>query len=130
MKQNDVGKRGEDIATNYLLNRGYELIDRNYLKKWGEIDIITKKDGVIHFVEVKTVTRETLRFVNHETGNYFRPEDNVHPWKVRRLKRAMQSYLIESKLSIESEWQFDLITIYLEKGSDRFDLYFMDDLII
>ncbi len=130
MKQNDVGKRGEDIATSYLLNRGHKLIDRNYLKKWGEIDIITKKDGVIHFVEVKTVARETLRFVNHETGNYFRPEDNVHPWKVRRLKRAMQSYLIESKLSIESEWQFDLITIYLEKGSDRFDLYFMDDLII
>ena len=130
MKQNDVGKHGEDIAANYLLNKGYELLGRNYLKKWGEIDIITKKDGVLHFVEVKTVTRETSRLVNHETSNYFRPEDNVHPWKVKRLKRAMQSYLAEHELSIESEWQFDLITIYLERGSDRFDLYFMDDLII
>ena len=129
MKQKDIGARGEDIATNYLLNNDHELVDRNYSKKWGEIDIITKKDGILHFVEVKTVSRETLWSVKHET-NYFRPEDNVHPWKINRLKRAMQSYLAEAGLSIESEWQFDLITIYVEKEGNRFDLHFMDDLII
>lgn len=129
MKHNDVGSYGEDIALSYLLRNGYILIGRNYLKKWGEIDIIVKKANHIHFVEVKTVTRETLRLVNHET-NYFRPEDNVHPWKVKRLKRAIQSFLFEAKLSIELDWQFDLIVVYLEKGSDRYKLYFMDDLII
>ncbi len=129
MKQKDVGLSGEEIASNYLCNLGHRLLERNYLKKWGEIDIITKKDGILHFIEVKTVSRETLWRVNHET-NYFRPEDNVHPWKVKRLKRAMQSYLAENNLSVESDWQFDLITIYLKKGSDDFDLHFMDDLII
>ncbi len=52
-----IGDLGEGISCNYLKNKGFSIIDRNYWKPWGEIDIIASKKGVIHFVEVKTVTQ-------------------------------------------------------------------------
>src|SRR3989344_5717759 len=51
------GDIGENIACNFLKRRGFEILERNYSKKWGEIDIVTKRAGLIHFIEVKSVTR-------------------------------------------------------------------------
>lgn len=48
------GKFGEDYACEYLTDRGYVIIGRNYHRRCGEIDIIAKKDDTLHFVEVKT----------------------------------------------------------------------------
>ncbi|KKT37913.1 MAG: hypothetical protein UW27_C0008G0048 [Parcubacteria group bacterium GW2011_GWA1_44_13] len=55
-----IGRLGEDIAVKYLENKGFLVIERNYLKKCGEIDVIAKKAGITHFIEVKSVTRENL----------------------------------------------------------------------
>jgi hypothetical protein len=55
-----VGDIGESVACNYLLKENYKIIGRNYLKKFGEIDIIAEKGGIYHFVEVKTVTHVTM----------------------------------------------------------------------
>ena len=56
-----LGDLGENIACSFLEKRGFEIIERNYLRKWGEIDIVTKKGGVVRFIEVKSgVTRGTL----------------------------------------------------------------------
>ena len=49
-----IGNHGEDIAANYYLNNGYTTLDRNFLIKKGELDLIVKKDDVIVFVEVKS----------------------------------------------------------------------------
>ena|SRR3989344_8079759 len=109
-----VGTLGEDIATRYVLSRGYNIITRNYRKKFGEIDIIAKKDAKIHFIEVKTVSREDLNDVTPETNDKYRPEDNVHLWKLKRLSRAIQVYLAENRYGDEMGWQFDVITISLD----------------
>lgn len=111
MKQTEkqkIGKLGEDIAEKFLAKSDYKILDRNYLKKWGEIDIVTKKENVLHFVEVKTVSHNVI----HETD--YQPEDNVHPWKLKRLSRAIQTYLMEKKVSDETEWQIDVIAIFLD----------------
>ena len=55
-----IGRLGEDIAIKYLQNKGFLVIGQNYLKKCGEIDIIAKKDRVLHFIEVKTVSHENF----------------------------------------------------------------------
>ncbi len=63
-----VGKIGEDCACKYLQKLGYKIVDRNYLKKWGEIDIVAQKDKKLHFVEVKSVSQTLIRlnFVLHK----------------------------------------------------------------
>ena len=50
-----VGEIGEEIACQFLERKGFKILERNYRKPWGEIDIIAEKDGVIRFVEVKAV---------------------------------------------------------------------------
>ena len=126
-----VGKVGENYASSYLQNKGYKIIDRNYLRKWGEIDIVAKNGQKIHFVEVKTVSRDYLgdENVTHETDN-FRPEDNMHPWKLQRLGRVIQSYLLDKNVSDETEWQFDVVTVYLDKEKKLIKIEVLDDLVL
>jgi putative endonuclease len=123
-----IGEVGENFASAYLEANGYTVIERNYLKKWGEIDIIAKRKGKLHFVEVKSVTRE-FDSVTHVTGNY-RPEDNMHPWKLQRLSRAVQSYLLDRNVSDETDWQFDLITVYLDKNKGLIKTELLEDIVL
>ena len=60
MKKSEIGKMGEDIVCDYLKNRGYTIIVRNYRIKGGEIDIIAKNDDFLAFVEVKTRKKDSL----------------------------------------------------------------------
>ncbi len=112
-----IGNLGEDLACRFLMKQGFDIIERNYLKKCGEIDIIAKNKGKIHFIEVKSVSHETTLSVSVETnGNGgFRPEDNVHPWKLQRLARTIQVYLQEKNVPHETDWQFDVITVFIDK---------------
>ena len=92
-----------------IVKRYYRVIARNYRKNWGEIDIIAEKDGVLHFIEVKTVGH---RF--YEAGDEYSPEDNVHPWKLQRLSKAIQTYLMENDIEDEKPWQVDVAAIFLD----------------
>lgn len=113
-----VGALGEAIAKRYLEKKGYRTIAQNYRKKWGEIDIIMSKKNRVHFVEVKTVSRkvESGEWRVENTKDRYRPEDNMHPWKVKRIYRAVESYLGESKGG-EKDWQIDLVSVYLDEES-------------
>lgn len=124
-----IGALGESIACHFLEKRGYKIIEKNYLKKWGEIDIVTKKGEFWHFVEVKTVSRENSYHANqpenkvsHVTNgsneDYFRPEDNLHPSKLKRFLRTVETYLAEKDLD-DAEWQIDAITVKLWVGEKK-----------
>ena len=116
-----LGDLGENIACSFLEKRGFEIIERNYLRKWGEIDIVTRKGGVVRFIEVKSmVTRGT------ETG--YRPEENMHPWKLKRLGRGMQTYLLEKKL--DCEWQLDLVTVKMDEISRKARVEIIENIVI
>jgi|SRR3989344_3100143 len=109
-----VGRIGEETAARFLVKKGFSILGRNYRRKWGEIDIIAKREGMIRFVEVKTVSRENLQEFSRETlGNSYAPEENVHPWKIERLNRAIQTYLADEKLD-DAEWQLDVVTVFLD----------------
>lgn len=114
-----LGDIGENVACEFLRRRGFEIVEKNYLRKWGEIDIVAKKSSVIHFVEVKSVTHVT-------TG--YRPEDNMHPWKLKRLSRAMQTYLLEKKL--DCDWQLDLITVKIDKEKRKAQVEIIENIVI
>ena len=108
-----TGEMGENIAVRFLVKQGYSILERNYTKKWGELDIIAEKKGKLHFVEVKSVSRETLDEVTPETLDQYHPEDNMHPWKLKRLARTIQTYLLSEKVPEEKEWQLDLLVVFL-----------------
>jgi putative endonuclease len=109
---NKVGKIGEDLVCRFLQSQGFSIVSRNYRKKWGEIDIIAKRGQKIFFVEVKTVSREKISDFSADINN-FRPEDNMHPWKMKRLHRAIETYLAENAVPHETSWQLDLVTVRL-----------------
>ena len=105
-----IGKTGENLACKFLVKHRFSIIERNYLKKYGEIDIIAKKDGILHFIEVKTVSRENI---SHETINDYRPEDNIHMHKLKSIARTMQTYLLDKEY--DGEWKFHVITVLLDQ---------------
>ena len=131
-KQN-IGKIGEDIAVKYLENKGFALIEQNYRKKYGEIDIIAKKGKILHFVEVKSVSCENFNDfgvnVSRVTDQH-RPEDNIHHKKLKRLANTLHVYLLEKFPNMQTEWVFDVITVRLSIETRQARVKFLENLIL
>lgn len=128
-----IGRLGEDIATKYLENKGFSIIERNYLRKYGEIDIVAQKDEVVHFIEVKSVScensRDFVQNISAKTSQY-RPEDNLHPKKLKRLANVIQAYLFAKYQKGEPEWLFDAIIVRLDMKARKAHVAFLENLIL
>ena len=112
------------------MKQGFSIVDRNYTKKWGELDIVAEKDNRMHFIEVKSVSRETLKEITRETLDQYRPEDNMHPWKLKRLSRTIQTYLLSQKIPEEKEWQVDLLVVFLSEKEKKAKIKVVKDIIL
>ena len=121
-----IGQRGESIATSYLLRNRFRIIDRNFTRKWGELDIIAQKAGKIHFIEVKSVTCEKMP-IGVVGADYHRPEEMVHPWKQRKLMRTIEMYLAGH---IVKKWQFDVVCVYMNMKTRRARVKILPDIIL
>lgn len=105
-----IGNIGEGIAATHLQNIGYVIVERNYWKKWGEIDIVAKKGALIHFVEVKTVSYETKADLEHAvTHETWRPEELVHTFKLHQIHKALETWISEN--AYDGEWQIDVVAV-------------------
>lgn len=110
-KKNQVGAIGEEIAKQYLKKHDFSILSANYLKKWGELDIIAKKDEKIHFVEVKTVSYETRQDLERAVSyGTWRPEENVTRHKVEKMNRVIETWLSEQKQDFVL-WQIDVVAV-------------------
>lgn len=98
----DIGNQGENQACAMLKKRGYIVVDRNFRSRFGEIDIIAKKEGVYHFVEVR------LR-ANSDFGT---PAETVNAKKRLRIRKTIEYYCLARNIS---RWQFDIIGIQPKK---------------
>ena len=119
-KKRAVGDIGEGIVSKYLVNKGFSVLEQNYWRPWGEIDIVAKKEGTLRFVEVKTVSRVTN----------IRPEENMHKNKLLRLNRAIQTYLLEKKVPESVPWQIDLACVLLDYETRRAKVELFENLIL
>lgn len=121
-KSQKIGELGESIACKFLMKHKFSILERNYTRKWGEIDIIAQKNNKIYFIEVKSrsvsplplilAVNEQQRGVSYETIS-FSPEENMHPWKLKRLRRVVETYLINKRVG-NIDWQFDLMVVYID----------------
>ncbi len=116
MSTKTIGNIGESAASTFLERKGFTLVERNYRKKWGELDIIATKESVLHFFEVKSVT-----FIGADRGKGHRPEDNVHGLKVRSIRRMIETYMDEFKISSDMPSQFHILCVFMnmEKRTAR-----------
>ncbi len=99
----EMGDYCEEEAALFLIRQGFSILFKNYRTSFGEIDIITEKSGVIHFVEVKAVSQETF-------NSGIKPHDHVTREKIRRIKMVAQHFLVTYGLSMQQS-QIDLVAI-------------------
>lgn len=109
-KKQTLGKQGEDIAAGYLIKNGYKLIDRNYRKPWGELDIVclaANKELVL--VEVKTVAGE---------DPWVTAEEQMTSHKMEKFKRVAQIYATNylKNKPASAGFRLDLIAINIHEG--------------
>jgi putative endonuclease len=127
-KHNLVGSVGERIAAKWLVSKEFSIVETSHRRKWGEIDIVARKTGILHFIEVKTVsyeTKDTLEYsVSHET---WRPEEMVHMKKQERMKRVIETWLAEN--NYEGEWQIDVITIRMVSHEKFARVQFIENVV-
>ncbi|WP_257928377.1 UPF0102 domain-containing protein [Campylobacter lari] len=92
------GKKGEDLACEYLKKHGFEILQRNFHSKFGEVDIIAKKDEILHFVEVKS------------TQGDYEVAYRLDVKKYHKLVKTIQYYFTKHKG--EENFQLDLLCVY------------------
>lgn len=152
-KHNELGKLGEKIAAEFLEKKGFVIVERNYSKKWGELDIIARKSipraltqmaylNTVHLVEVKSTSRKLptdsknlsrenkkidKKGIPYETKDEFRPEEMIHSRKRARLKRAIQTYILERKVK---DWQFDVVIVYIDENKHIARCKYLEDIIL
>jgi putative endonuclease len=98
-----IGKRGEDIAVAFLIDRGFEILERNWRKNFGEIDIIAKNGTAYRMIEVKTRT-------SYRAG---RALESITDEKLSTIDHLAQHYFAEQKL-VYPEYHLDVITIEVD----------------
>lgn len=100
--RDSLGKVGEVLACAYLKRCGYEILERNYKTKIGEIDIVARDGKVLVFVEVKT----------RQSDIYGLPEEAINVKKRNKLTRLAQLYIKQKRL-YQSEARFDIVSILM-----------------
>lgn len=124
-----VGTRGEDEACNFLKKLGFSIVERNFWRKWGEIDVIARKGTELRFVEVKAVTCP-FGLSPKERGEDYEPEDNLHPWKRKRLRRVIETYLLKNEWCEDLDWQVDAISVYLNQEGMVLKMEHLEDIAL
>lgn len=119
-----LGKAGEIIAKNYLQKKGYQILAENYIPKWAsfdrkEIDLIAKKDDVIVFVEVKTVSE----------NQGFLPEDKINFLKQKKIIKVAESFLLERKIPLDTKWQIDTISVRIDPNFKKAKIRHLENTI-
>ncbi|TDQ28436.1 YraN family protein [Tenacibaculum caenipelagi] len=102
---NELGKKGEELAIEYLIEKGYSIVEKNYRFLKAEVDIITMKGNELIAVEVKTRT----------TAYYGNPQDFVNPKKINLLVSAIDNYVNQRDLDVEI--RFDIVAILKENNT-------------
>lgn len=100
----DIGARGEREAVDYLISEGFTILHTNWRSGRYELDIVARKHGMVHFVEVKC----------RKTNGLTTPEDAITRAKFNALRHAAAAYL--SLYHIDDESQFDLVAVEHDGG--------------
>jgi len=111
MEKKELGKKGEEIALRFLKKRGFRIIEKNYVCKMGEMDIIAREKDTLVFIEVKTRT----------STMFGPPQLAVNSSKQRQLSKVALNYLKEKQLE-DVKARFDVVAILLKQKGEEIEL--------
>ena len=118
--KSETAKIGEDLACEYLIGKGYRILERNYWKPWGEIDIIAvAKTNTLVFVEVKALKENSSAALPAQAG--LSPEDNLTGSKLQKLQRVCRGFVADKPELVREDrgWQIDLVAVKIPTGIDN-----------
>ena len=111
MTTEQTGQAGELLAEQFLKKQGYRIVERNFRCKFGEIDLIGFKKGVLSFIEVKTRSSDA----------FGQPIDSVDKAKQRRLVRLANYYLYKKKAGDTLPCRFDVVSVLMNKDKPEIE---------
>lgn len=103
-RRQDVGRWGEEVAAQYLLERGYEIVARNVRTPHGEIDLLARRDGMLIFIEVKARASSSLG----------PPEISVASRKQAHMVACAEYYAQQNGVD---HWQIDVVSVEDRPGA-------------
>lgn len=103
---NPTAKLGEDKASEYLQKLGFKILERNYRRTYGEIDIIALEKDILCFIEVKARTSD----------QFGSPLESITPWKLKSLIKTAQYYKM-TKPNLPEALRIDAISVILKENS-------------
>jgi putative endonuclease len=116
-KSQQIGELGESLAARWLKKENFSIVERNYTLRHGEVDIIAKKDGKLYFFEVKSSFWK--KNVSYETYN---PAQNMHPKKIEKFIKAVDTYILQRKVSCETCIQLISVLIDQENKTSKVEV--------
>lgn len=114
MHRGELGRFGEDVALKFLLKKGLELKEKNFVARHKEIDLVMEGGGRIYFIEVKT----------RSTDVYGQPFESINRNKIKNIKIAAANYIVKNR--INKECIFGVISI-LYRSADNITIEFFED---
>lgn len=109
MKNMELGKFGEEIAAKYLSMSGYEILEKNFRCRVGEVDLIVRKDDVLVFIEVKTRTSDSFGL----------PSQAVDSKKQSHIKKVAGVYLLSNNFR-QYDVRYDVFELYCNQIESAF----------
>ena len=104
MGTKETGQKGEERAARYLIEKGYEILERNWRTKTGEIDIIAKKAETLVFVEVKTLPQATKDMLSSVLNRQ----------KLQRILKTSKRFLLNHRQYSNSYIRYDVIVLDMQ----------------
>jgi len=120
----EIGIEGENTASDYLINKKYRIIHRNFhIGKIGEIDIIAeKKSGFWPFFRKKLVFVEVKTIILNKSYPHFSPENKVNLKKQTKLRLLAELYLKMHRIALDTTWQIDVIALEQDRFTGNIEL--------
>jgi len=119
-ERTQLGLQAEEATCRYLRTKGYTILDRNWRRPWGELDIVADHRGVVHFVEVKASSRRLAGF-----DPFLRADGR----KMHKVRRTAQTWLSAKRYSPDTEWQLDVASVIMDPSLPEPDIELFEQVV-
>lgn len=109
-----LGLAAEEAVCTHLREAGFAILDRNWRRPWGELDIVTQRQGIVHFVEVKASSRQIVGFD---------PFLRANGWKMHKVQRTAQTWLSSHRFGPNTEWQMDIASVIMTASGPLIEIF-------